>query len=114
MTTGLTIVDDRQILTDMVASMMKSLAIAASIFLLSACAVKPPVQEMAEARSAVESARQLENRSPIADQVLKSAEQSLQEAAEAIDNKQYERARQKAVKAKREAQQAARIRRVSK
>jgi len=91
--------------------LMKSLAVAASVLLLSACAVKPPVQEMAEARSAIDSAQQLENRSAKADQVLKSAEQSLQEAADAIDKKQYERARRKAVQAKREAQQAARIRR---
>jgi hypothetical protein len=87
------------------------LAMLSGLLLLGACAVKPPVQEMAEARSAIESARQLEDRSPKADKVLKSAEQSLQEAADAIDEKSYEAARHKAIEAKRQAQLAAKINR---
>jgi len=86
-------------------------AVAACVALLCACAVKPPVQEMAEARSAIESAQQLKNGSPKANRVLTSAEQSLQEAAAAIDEKRYETARRKAVEAKRKAQLAAKIKR---
>ena len=81
--------------------------------LLVSCATKPPVQEMSEARSAIESAQQLENRSNRADQAIKSAEQSLQEAADAIDLKRYELARRKAIEAKRKAQRAARMKRAA-
>ncbi len=88
---------------------MKYLPIAAVAILLTACAVKPPVQEMAEARSAIKSAQQLDGKSPEAQLVLKSAEASLKEAAEAIDMEHYEKARRKAVEAKRKAQRAARI-----
>ncbi|HXH64198.1 MAG TPA: hypothetical protein VNH42_01675, partial [Mariprofundaceae bacterium] len=48
---------------------------------LAACAVKPPVQEMAEARSAIEAAKQMHPDQPEAQRELKSAEQSLQQAA---------------------------------
>jgi membrane-bound lytic murein transglycosylase len=77
---------------------------------LAACAVKPPVQEMAEARSAIESAKQLSPTQPEAQQELKSAEQSLKQAADALDREQYERARRKAIEAKRKAQRAAQYR----
>jgi len=89
---------------------MKKLLIitAFSLFLVS-CATKPPVQEMAEARSAIERAQQLENGNDRAYSVLKSAEQSLKEAAEAMDSKNYETARRKAIDAKRQAQLAAKI-----
>lgn len=74
---------------------------------LAACAVKPPVQEMAEARSAIEAAKQINPTQPQARKELKSAEQALQEAAAAIDREQYELARRKALEAKRKAQHAA-------
>lgn len=77
--------------------------------LLSACATKPPVQEMAEARSAVKAAREMPGSQPRAGYYLKSAEQSLLEASEAIQQKRYEHARQKAIEAKRKAQWAAQI-----
>jgi len=88
---------------------MKYLSIVTVAILLTACAVKPPVQEMAEARSAIESAQQLDGNNPKAKLVLKSAEASLKEAADAIDREHYEKARRKAVEAKRKAQKAARI-----
>lgn len=89
---------------------MKYLIIAVLTVLLGSCAVKAPVQEMSEARSAIERAQQLDIKSPKAGKVLKSAEQSLKEAAAAIDGKRYEVARRKAVEAKRKAQLAAKIR----
>ena len=89
--------------------LMRYLSIVTVAVLLTACAVKPPVQEMAEARSAIESAQQLGGKNPKAGVVLKSAEASLKEAADAIDAERYEKARRKAVEAKRMAQKAARI-----
>lgn len=92
----------------MLARYLSLLFIAGSL-LLTGCAMKPPVQEMAEARSAIQSAQQLDGENAKANQRLQSAEQALREAAEAIDQQQYERARRKAVEAKLKAQQAARI-----
>lgn len=74
---------------------------------LAGCAVQPPVQEMAEARSAIDAAKQIHSTQPQARQELKSAEQALREAAAAIDREQYELARRKALEAKRKAQHAA-------
>jgi hypothetical protein len=108
---GLTIRNFEQNLSRMYPSMKKWIAVSTFVFLLCSCAAKPPVQEMAEARSAIESAQQLELKSPKAGAALKSAEQSLKEAAEAIDKKYYEMARRKAVEAKRKAQLAAKIKR---
>jgi hypothetical protein len=79
------------------------------LLLLSACMLEPPVQEMADARSALQTAQELPGHSPASDQYLKSAEKSLEEAAEAIRQEHYERARSKALKARIEAQKAARI-----
>jgi len=73
---------------------------------LVACATKPPVQEMAEARSSVYMAEQLAKKSAVKPMILQSAEQALKEAAQAIENKQYEHARNKALKAKYDAQRA--------
>jgi vacuolar-type H+-ATPase subunit H len=76
---------------------------------LAACAVKPPVQEMAEARSAIEAAKQMHPAKPEARRELESAEQALQQAADAIDHEQYQLARRKALEAKRKAQRAAQL-----
>jgi PBP1b-binding outer membrane lipoprotein LpoB len=94
----------------MFVSIMKYLTVAMFAVLLCSCAAKPPVQEMAEARSAIERAQQLENKGLRANRMLKSAEQSLEEAAAAIDARHYDMARHKAVEAKRKAQLAAKIR----
>jgi len=77
--------------------------------LLSACMLEPPAQEMADARSALKTAQEMPGQSEAADQYLKSAERALEEAAAAIKIEHYERARSKALKARRDAQQAARM-----
>ena len=76
------------------------------LLLLVACVVKPPVQEMAEARSAVKMAQVLGGNSPASKHYLQKAEKALKRASEAIEEKKYERARNKALEAKRQAQQA--------
>ena len=79
-----------------------------TLLILVGCAVKPPVQEMSDARSAIQTARALpssENKS--ADTHLKNAEMALSEATKAINQNRYEHARSKAIEAKREAQKAA-------
>ncbi|ATX79848.1 protein of unknown function (DUF4398) [Mariprofundus aestuarium] len=79
------------------------------IMLLSACAVKPPVQEMSNARSAIKAAQDLPGSTQQSENYLKSAETAMEEAAEAIRQERYEKARGKALEAKRDAQVAARI-----
>ncbi|MFQ5519554.1 MAG: DUF4398 domain-containing protein [Mariprofundus sp.] len=77
---------------------------------LTSCALKPPVQEMSDARSAIKMAQELPGQpNNRAQTYLKSAEQALDEAANAISAERYERARSKALEAKRNAQKAARI-----
>jgi len=78
------------------------------LLLLAACVMKPPAQEMSEARSAINMAQSLPGQTDQSDTYLKSAEKALQEAADAIELERYERARSKALEAKRNAQQAAR------
>jgi len=72
--------------------------------LLVACATTPPVQEMAAARSAIQTAKNMPESNLPADLALKSAEQMLEGAAEAIRHEKYEQARQMALSAKRKAQ----------
>jgi len=84
------------------------------MLILASCALKPPVQEMSDARSAIKMAQELpDQHSPgqksRADAYLKSAEAALDEAANALGDERYERARAKALEAKRNAQEAARI-----
>jgi len=76
---------------------------------LAACAAKPPIQEMAAARSSLQMAHQLTQPSDVSMPVLQSAETALKEAAQAIQKKRYEYARIQALKAKRNAQQAVKI-----
>jgi len=84
------------------------------MLILASCALKPPVQEMSDARSAIKMAQDLPEQKSHGQQgraaaYLKSAETALDEAAIAIGNERYERARTKALEAKRNAQEAARI-----
>jgi len=79
------------------------------LVLLSACTLKPPVQEMADARSAIKTASEMPGQSIASDQYLQSAEHALEEAAQAIRQEHYERARSRAMKARHDAQKAARI-----
>jgi len=78
----------------------------AIILLLVACATTPPVQEMAAARSAIQAAKEISSSNFPAEQALKSAEQMLKEAADAIRQEKFEQARQLALSAKRKAQKA--------
>ena len=71
---------------------------------MSACAAKPPVQEMAEARASVHLAKEMAHERHVSVPALQSAEQALQQAAQDIQRQHYERARIKAVNAKRQAQ----------
>ncbi|PIS20039.1 MAG: hypothetical protein COW19_08710 [Zetaproteobacteria bacterium CG12_big_fil_rev_8_21_14_0_65_55_1124] len=73
---------------------------------LAACATTPPVQEMAAARSAIQAAKEIPKTNLPAELALKSAEQMLGEAAEAIRQEHYEQARQMALAAQRKAQSA--------
>lgn len=93
---------------------MKRALIMMLLLLLGSCAMKPPAQEMSDARSALKVAQELPGSSSRSDIFLKSAESSLQEAAEAIRQERYERARIKALEAKRNAQEAARIKQSAK
>jgi len=84
------------------------------MLLPAACALKPPVQAMSDARSAIHMAQQLPPQPDArqqgrADAYLKSAESALEEAAEALRAEHFDRARSKALEAKRKAQEAARI-----
>jgi len=85
---------------------MKRIAFAVALLVLTACAVKAPVQEMAEARSAIATARNLVSESDAANEELVSAEQALKAAADAIEQQRFEQARRLALKAKRKAQSA--------
>jgi len=79
------------------------------LIMLTSCALKPPVQEMSDARSAIKIAHELPGHQSRADKYLNSAEKALDEAADAIRAERYERARTKALEARRNAQEAARI-----
>ncbi len=92
---------------------MRTLILATVLMFLASCGAKPPVQEMAEARTAVETAQAIDKSSVPADRELKSAEQALQEASEAIELQQYEKARALAIRAKLKAQKAAHLKQVS-
>ncbi|MDQ6955288.1 MAG: DUF4398 domain-containing protein [Mariprofundaceae bacterium] len=76
---------------------------------LLACVMKPPVQEMAEARSAVEMAQKMRALKGGSQLYLKRAEAALQQASEAIRQKKYDKARMQALEARRQAQKSARM-----
>ncbi len=87
--------------------MIKRIWILACLFVLVACVVKPPVQEMAEARSAVKAAQAMDHSTSESTAYLKSAEEALKQASEAIEQQRYMQARSKALAAKKQAQKAA-------
>ncbi len=80
---------------------------------LSACATKPPVQAMAEARAAVQSVKPLydsnEAKQSKTYKYFQSAEKALMEATQALDAKQYVKAKKKAKQAKQKARLAAKV-----
>lgn len=67
--------------------------------LLFACTVVPPVQEMSDARQAVEAAREAQA-AKYAEQKLRSAEDSLELAIKTLNQGEYEAARMAASVAK--------------
>jgi len=71
--------------------------------------MQPPAQEMSDARSAMKTAQQLPGNTSKSDHYLQSAEEALDEAAEAMRAEEYDKARNKALEARRNAQEAARI-----
>lgn len=85
---------------------MKQFFLAVALIVLASCAVKPPVQEMAEARTAIAAARSIVSEADASNRELISAEQVLKEAADAIEKQRFERARRLALEAKRKAQRA--------
>lgn len=74
-----------------------ALLLAAALF--SACAVVPPVQEMSDARQALEAAREAQAEK-YAEQKLRSAEDSLELATKTLNQGEYEAARMAATVAK--------------
>ena len=70
-----------------------------SLFLLVACSVMPPVQEMSDARQAIKAAREA-NAEKYAPQKLRSAEDSLELATKTLEQGEYEEARMAATVAK--------------
>lgn len=69
---------------------------------LAACAVAPPVQEMSDARQAVQAARDAQAQR-YATEVLHAAEQMLDQATRELDAGQYRNAREAALEAKEHA-----------
>ncbi len=93
--------------------MIRGLMISCFLLVLASCASKPPVQAMAEARAAVQSVRVLyvdeKAQQHKSYQYYQSAEQSLLEATQALDEKRYDLAKRKAREAKRQARLAAKL-----
>lgn len=69
------------------------------LFLLTACAAMPPVQEMSDARQAIKAAREV-NAMKYAPQKLRSAEDSMELATRTLEQGEYEAARMAATVAK--------------
>ena len=93
--------------------MIKLPALLLFSLILMSCATKPPVQAMAEARAAVQSVRALYDDGKPTDTMAyryyQSAEKSLMEATEALDQKNYAKAKHEANESKRQARLAAKL-----
>jgi hypothetical protein len=74
----------------------------ALVITLSGCAGTPPVQEMSDARQAIQAAKEVDATS-LAPQALESAELSLERAARELDLGNYRGARSAALEAKEKA-----------
>lgn len=70
--------------------------------LLVSCAVAPPVQEMSDARQAISAAREA-NATRLAPDIMRQAEESLDEAARGMEQGHYLDAREAAMAARRHA-----------
>ena len=84
---------------------MKRIALAILLLLGAGCATAPPVQEMSDARQAVQAAREVhaERYAPIS---LGEAERLLEEATRELQAKNYRKARENALAAKKMALKA--------
>lgn len=71
--------------------------------LFSACAAKPPLQEMSEARSALSMAHEYDVQDPKLQQRLDAAQEALDEATQAMEKKDFLQAKRMAVQVKRDA-----------
>lgn len=80
-------------------ALIKYLSVPAAAALLFACAVVPPVQEMSDARQALEAAREAQAEK-YAVQKLRSAEDSMELATRTLNQGEYEAARMAAIVAK--------------
>ncbi len=69
------------------------------VILVSACSIVPPVQEMSDARQALEAAREAQAEK-YAEQKLRSAEDSMELATKTLNQGEYEAARMAASVAK--------------
>lgn len=77
-------------------------AFTCSVALLFGCAAIPPVQEMSDARQAIDAAKEA-HADRYAPQSLRDAEQHLEEATRELNHGAYDRARNAALAAKAEA-----------
>lgn len=82
-----------------VSGKFKAIILALLGALLGACAVVPPVQEMSDARQALEAAREAQAEK-FAEQKLRSAEDSMELATKTLNQGEYEAARMAASVAK--------------
>lgn len=93
--------------------MIRALFIISLSMGLTSCAAKAPVQAMAEARAAVQSVRSLyvdeKSKQSLTYRYYQSAEQALIDASQALNEKKYDLAKQKALHAKRQARFAAKL-----
>ncbi|RME85948.1 MAG: DUF4398 domain-containing protein [Zetaproteobacteria bacterium] len=93
---------------------MRWVAVGLALWMLAACAAKPPVAEMAAARRAVEAAKAMPDGNAEARLRLQSAEAALAEARKALERGDYEAARKAAQRARTEARRAAFLKRMQK
>ena len=80
-----------------------------TVLLLLLSCTHPPTQEMANARSAIQTAKSLPGDQPQATEALHDAEQQRNQASQAIREKDFALAREKALAAKHSARRAAKI-----
>lgn len=78
---------------------MQRIAPIAFSILLASCAVTPPVQEMSDARQAINAAKEA-NASELAPTSLRKAEESLDAAARGLEKKRFLDAREAAKEAR--------------
>ena len=76
-----------------------------SVYALSACVTAPPVQEMSDARQAIQAAEAV-GASTKAPEPYAEAQESIEEAESALQSGDYSKAREQAIRAKSNALEA--------